>query len=416
MPSFTYRGRNAAGAVVQGTLQAETPGAVADQLFATGVTPIEIKAAPVAPPAASRLANREITLSDFNFLRKKVGAVEVLLFSRQLHTLLRSGVPILRALAGLQETSANPRMQNVLLDIRQSLDSGHELSYCLGRHPKLFNPFFRSMVRVGEVTGRLEEAFIRLFGHMEFEQFMKDQVKSVLLYPGVVVSAVAGALVVLNVWVIPTFAKVFKGFNAELPLMTRILIGFSDFVMAWWEALLAGFGVFAVGCYLIRRNPRGRYHWDRLKLKLPIAGKIINKATLARYARSFSLASRSGVPIIQSLENVADTVDNAYISAKILGIRDGVERGESIMRASTKSGIFTPIVLQMIAVGDESGAMEDMMQEVAEMYQGEVEYELKTLVQQVEPIMIMLLGVLVLVLALGVFLPVWDMGRAAIKR
>jgi MSHA biogenesis protein MshG len=416
MPTFSYRGRKESGEPVEGSVDAASASEVADRLLAEGIAPTEIREAIAVNPGINRLANREVKLGNFNPVRKRVKAVDILLFSRQLHTLLRSGVPILKALTGLQETSNNLAMQHVLLDLRESLNSGHELSYSLAKHPKLFNPFYLSMVRVGELTGRLEESFIRLFGHLEFELFMKDQVKSVLFYPGMIVTSIICAMIILNIWVIPTFAKVFKGFNAELPLMTRILIAVSDFFTAWWPVMLGFFIASAVGAYLTWHNPRGRYHLDRLKLKLPVAGKILEKATLARYARSFSLASRSGVPITHALSNVAETVDNAYISAKILEIRNGVERGESILRASMASGIFTPMVLQMIAVGDESGALEDMMQEVAEMYQGEVEYELKTLAQQVEPILLVLLGILVLVLALGVFLPVWDMGRAAIKR
>jgi MSHA biogenesis protein MshG len=342
--------------------------------------------------------------------------MDVLLFSRQIHTLLRAGVPIMRALAGLQESSANPAMREVLQDVRDSLDSGREMSLSLARHPKVFSPFYLSMVRVGEMTGRLEEVFIRLFDHLAFERFMKDQVKSALRYPSFVVAAMAIAIVIVNMFVIPAFAKVFKGFGAELPLMTRMLIGFSDFMLAWWPALLVGIIAAVFGFNTWRRTPAGRYTWDRFKLTIPIAGKIVRKATLARFAASFALASRSGVPIIQALTNVAETVDNAYISAKVEKMRDGVERGESILRTSITAGIFTPVVLQMIAVGEESGALDDMMKEVADMYQSEVEYELKTLAQQIEPILIVALGIMVLILALGIFLPLWDLGKVTMKK
>jgi MSHA biogenesis protein MshG len=342
--------------------------------------------------------------------------MDVLLFSRQIHTLLRAGVPIMRALAGLQESSANPAMRDVLQDVRDSLDSGREMSMALARHPNVFSPFYLSMVRVGEMTGRLEEVFIRLFDHLAFERFMKDQVKSALRYPSFVVAAMAIAIVIVNMFVIPAFAKVFKGFGAELPLMTRMLIGFSDFMLAWWPALLVGIIAAVFGFNTWRRTPAGRYTWDRFKLTIPIAGKIVRKATLARFAASFALASRSGVPIIQALTNVAETVDNAYISAKVEKMRDGVERGESILRTSITAGIFTPVVLQMIAVGEESGALDDMMKEVADMYQSEVEYELKTLAQQIEPILIVSLGIMVLILALGIFLPLWDLGKVTMKK
>ncbi|BAO28531.1 type II secretion system F family protein [Sulfuritalea hydrogenivorans] len=410
MASFAYRGRNGDGDIVQGVMEGATAGAVADLIVGSGVTPIEIKPAATAARAEAGAA------TGFQLLRQKVEHIDVLLFSRQIHTLLRAGVPIMRALAGLQESSANPAMKDVLQDVRESLDSGRELSLSLARHPKVFSPFYLSMVRVGEMTGRLEEVFIRLFDHLAFERFMKDQVKSALRYPSFVVAAMAIAIVIVNIFVIPAFAKVFKGFGAELPLMTRILIGFSDFMLNWWHVLLLGaiVGIFGFKAWLKTTN--GRYTWDRLKLRIPIAGKIIRKATLARFAASFALASRSGVPIIQALTNVAETVDNAYIADKVERMRDGVERGESILRTSITAGVFTPVVLQMIAVGEESGALDDMMKEVADMYQSEVEYELKTLAQQIEPILILALGIMVLILALGIFLPLWDLGKVTMKR
>lgn len=409
MPSFAYRGRNSAGAIVEGIMEGATAGAVADQLVESGVTPMEIK------PTTTQSGKADGSIG-ITWFRQKVEHMDVLLFSRQIHTLLRAGVPIMRALAGLQESSTNPAMRDVLQDVRQSLDSGRELSLSLARHPKVFSPFYLSMVRVGEMTGRLEEVFLRMFDHMAFERFMKDQVKSALRYPSFVVAAMAVAIVIVNIFVIPAFAKVFKGFGAELPLMTRLLIGFSDFMLNWWHALLLGIVVAVFGFNAWRKTTRGRYDWDRFKLKIPIAGKIVRKATLARFAASFALASRSGVPIIQALTNVAETVDNAYIADKVERMRDGVERGESILRTSIAAGVFTPVVLQMIAVGEESGALDDMMKEVADMYQSEVEYELKTLAQQIEPILIIALGIMVLILALGIFLPLWDLGRVSMKK
>jgi MSHA biogenesis protein MshG len=409
MPSFSYSGRNGAGEQVSGVLEGASAAAVADQLFGTGITPIEIR------PGAGADAPMALPV-EFSLLKPRVQHIDVLLFSRQIHTLLRSGVPIMRALAGLQESSTNPAMKDVLKDVRESLDSGRELSISLARHPKVFTPFYLSMVRVGEVTGRLEEVFIRLFDHMAFERFMKEQVKSALRYPSFVVAAMILAIVIVNIFVIPAFAKIFKGFGAELPFMTRLLLGFSDFMLAWWPALLLGAvaAVFGFKSWIATR--KGRYDWDRIKLRIPIAGKIVRKATLARFAASFAMASRSGVPVIQALTNVAETVDNAYISDKIERMRDGVERGESILRTSIATGVFTPVVLQMIAVGEESGALDDMMKEIADLYQSEVEYELKTLAQQIEPILIVTLGIMVLILALGIFLPLWDMGKISMKK
>lgn len=409
MANFSYRGRSSGGGLVNGSLEAVSASAVADQLLLQGITPLEIKPAPKQEDGAGLKFN--LTL-----FAEKVRHVDVLLFSRQIYTLLKAGVPIMRALAGLQESSSNGAMKRLLQEVRESLDSGRELSASLARHSTVFPPFYLSMVRVGEMTGRLEEIFLRLFYHLDFEQFMRNQVKSALRYPSFVVAAMAIAIVVVNIWVIPAFAQVFKGFNAKLPFMTQLLINFSDFMVADWPYLLAGLigAIFAFRAWVA--TPMGRYLWDRTKLRVPIAGKIVEKATLARFSRSFALAVRSGVPVVQAMSVVAQTVDNVFIADKIEKMREGVERGESVLRTAISARVFTPIVLQMVAVGEESGALDDMMEEVADMYQREVEYELKNLSQQIEPILIVALGILVLILALGIFLPIWDLGRVAFKR
>ena len=341
---------------------------------------------------------------------------DLLLFSRQMYTLLKAGVPMMRALSGLQESTGNPTFREVLRSLRENLDSGRPLSVGMQRQNGVFSPFYIAMVYVGETTGRLEEIFLRMFNHLEFQDAMRNQVKSALRYPIFVVAAMAIAIVIINLFVIPEFAKVYKGFNAELPAITKLLIGFSNVMIATWPVLLAGLiaAVFAFRSYT--RTKLGRYAWDRFKLRIPIAGKIVLKATLARFSRSFSLSMRSGVPVVQGLSLVAQTVDNSFVAEKVEKMREGVERGESVLRTAQHAGIFTPVVMQMVMVGEESGALDDMMEEIAEMYQREVEYELKTLGSQIEPILIVCLGILVLILALGVFLPIWDLGQAALKK
>lgn len=414
MPYFSYKARNAAGELLQGILEGTDSGAVADQLFGSGATPIEIspsRKGPGSTDGAGLLAGLLERLSE-----KKITSMDVQLFSRQIYTLLKSGVPIMRGLAGLQESSINKSFGKVIKDLRESLDSGRELSTAMARHPKVFNAFYLSMVRVGEMTGRLEEVFLRLFDHLEFDRDMRGRVKTALRYPSFVIVAMIIAMVIVNVFVIPSFAGVFKQLGAELPLMTRILLGTSNFTVVYWP-LLAGTAAAAIaGFRYWTRSSQGRLAWDRYKLRLPIAGKIIHKATMARFARSFALSMRSGVPIVQALTVVSQTSDNAYLSMCIEQMRDGVERGESITRTATAAGVFTPIVLQMVAVGEETGSLDDLMDEIAQMYEREVDYELKTLSSQIEPILITFLGVMVLVLALGIFLPIWDLGKAAIPQ
>jgi len=407
MPMFAYKGRDSQGALVQGTLESTDSSNVASQLSSLNITPIEIKS------QSAKAVSKEINL---NLFKEKISTLDVMLFSRQMYTLLKAGIPIMNALNGLQASTQNKAFSLVIGNVRESLAGGRELSVALAQHPNVFSSFYVSMVRVGESTGLLDSVFFRLFEHLEFERFMRDQIKAALRYPTFVVIAMAVAIVVVNLFVIPAFAKVFESFGAELPLMTRGLLAFSAFMQASWPYLLA----LVIGAAFLFRSYTatsvGKYNWDSFKLKTPIAGKIVHKATMARFARSFALSSKSGVPITNGLKLVAQTTDNDYVGSRIDQMREGVERGESILRTATNSGVFNPIVLQMIAVGEESGSLDDLMEEIADMYQRDVEYEIKTLGAQIEPILIVFLGVMVLILALGIFLPIWDLGNIALHK
>jgi MSHA biogenesis protein MshG len=410
MAVYAYRGRNPKGELVEGQLEGADTGAVADQLLNTGITPIDIQASSGGVRAAAANAAPPMVAGLF---KPAVGLVDLMFFSRQMYTLLKAGVPIMRALAGLQESTSNPTMREVIADLRTSLDAGRELSAAMRRHPKVFAAFYVSLVRVGESTGLLETVFLRLYEHLEFEKEIRERIKSALRYPAFVVAAMVIALVIINIVVIPAFAKLFANFTVQLPLMTRFVIASSNFTVAYWPMLLGATLAAAVGFIAWRGTPAGRYQWDRVKLRIPIAGPIILKATLARFARSFSLSIKSGVPIVQALATVAGVVDNELIARRILQMRDGVERGESVLRTATTAGVFTPIVLQMIAVGDETGEIDDLMQEVAQLYERDVDYSVKNLASQIEPILIIFLGVMVTILALAVFLPMWDLASVA---
>ena len=412
MAVFAYKGRNARGDLVQGTLEGGDSSTIADQLFNIGITPTEIKA---ARRSSDRRPNGETWWRTL-LREKKIDQMELMLFSRQMHTLLRAGVPIMRALAGLQESSQNPVFAAMLQDLRESLDNGRELSTAMRRHPKIFSPFYVSMVQVGEMTGMLDETFMRLYHHIEFDKDMKERMKGAMRYPIFVIIAMAVAIVIVNLFVIPAFAKVFAGFHAQLPLVTRMLMGFSSFMVHSWPVMLAVLIAAVLGFRLYISTRDGRYNFDKFKFRIPIAGKIIFKTTLARFARSLALAFKSGIPIVQGLNVVGMVVDNEFMRARIEQMRDGVERGESILRTAVAAGVFDPTVLQMISVGEETGDLDGLMFEIAGMYEREVEYEVKTLSQQIEPILIVALGIMVLILALGVFLPMWDLGQAALHR
>jgi len=407
LPFFSYKARDGRGQLIEGVLEGADSSAVATTLLGNGVTPVQI-----GETAAPR---KDAAAKDIQLFKPRVKTVDLLLFSRQMYTLLKAGVPILRALAGLQESTSNPAFKGALQNVRESLESGRDLSASLQRQGSVFSPFYVAMVYVGETTGRLEEIFLRLFHHLEFQEEMRAQVKSALRYPIFVITVMAIALGIINLFVIPQFAKVYAGFGAQLPTITQWLIAFSNFWVEYWWLMFLGL----VGSALSFRGwvatSAGRYKWDRFKMRIPISGPIVQKATLARFARSFALAIRSGVSAVHGLTLVSQVVDNSYMAERVEKMREGVERGESVLRTAVSSGVFTPVALQMVLVGEESGSLDDMMDEVADMYTREVQYDLKNLGAQIEPVLIVMLGVLVLIVALGVFLPIWDLGRVAFQ-
>ena len=405
MPQFEYKARNAEGNLVSGTQEATDANALASALLATQITPIEIK-------EKNKANAGDIQIKLFE---EKVTPLDVMMFSRQMYTLLKAGIPIMRALTGIQTSVGNPKLAKVVGEIRASLDGGRELSVALADHPQLFDGFYVSMIRVGETTGNLDNVFLRLFHHMEFERFMSGQIKSALRYPTFVMIAMAAAIVVINIMVIPQFEKIFASMHTDLPILTKVLIAFSNFMRNYWYLLILMMAGIWYSFKSFVSTASGRAKWDEYKMKLPIAGKIIFKGTMARFARSFALATKSGLPILSALKLVSQTVDNDFISAKVTGMSTGIERGETILRTATQAGVFNPLVLQMISVGEESGSLDDLMQEIADMYQADVEYDVKTLGAAIEPIMIIFLGILVLILALGVFVPIWDMSTHMLK-
>ncbi len=411
MSRFSYVAKGPHGNV-KGSGEAASAASLASDLQAKGLIPLTIK--PEGPQAAQASATSAPVQMPV-FMQPKVQPIDVMLFSKQLYTLFKAGVPILRALAGLQETTQNPTLKNILLDLRRSLEGGVELSACMAQHPKVFDGFYVAMVKVGETSGRLEEIFLRLAEHMEFELFMQQQVKSATRYPSFVIMAMVGALAVINVMVIPAFSGVFKSLGAELPLPTQILVATSNFTIAHGWSLLGALVAAFFGWRYWKKTPEGKLVWDRFVLRMPVVGNIVSKAALARFTRAFALSLRSGVPLERALIGVAQTADNAYLTQQIDAMREHVMRGETLAHAAAGTGVFTPMVLQMIAIGEETGMVDELLDEVGELYSEDVQYALKTLSQQIEPILIVFMGGLVLVLALGVFLPMWNLGSAAMK-
>mgnify|MGYP000368441931 CR=1 FL=1 len=408
MPVFDYTGRNRRGEAVRGRLDGATPNAVADQLFGNGVTPIDIIAVRDGGDVLAGLRALRLKLNT-----SRIALTDQIFFCRQMYTLLKAGVPILQALRGLRDTSKNPALAKVIATIGDGLESGMDLTSAVNRHNDVFPPLFISMVQIGETTGSLPESFRQLAAYLDRERATRESIKQALRYPSMVLVAIGVAMVIINIFVVPAFAKIYAGFKAELPWATQVLIGVSNFSVKYWPIILLGSGLLALGVRWYVGTTRGRYRWHKLMLHLPLVGSLLMRATLGRFARALAITIKSGVPLVQGISVVSRAVDNDFVSARIAQMREGIERGESIMRTAAGTALFPPLVLQMIAVGEETGAVDDLLIEVADYYEREVDYGLKNLSSAIEPVLIVVIGIMVMILALGVFLPMWDLARAS---
>jgi MSHA biogenesis protein MshG len=407
MDNYRYYGRNRRGEPMRGSVEAPSAQAVAQWLMDTQISPVSI-----APETAISYDPEWFTrLSG----QRRVSIVDLMMFTRQMGNMVRAGLPMMASIIGIQRSTENKVLAKVLQAIRDDLDKGTELSAALARHPYVFNEYYVSMVRVGENSGELHRAFLALYRQIEFDRHVGQKTVSALRYPMFVLTAIAVAMAILSVFVIPVFAKTYTGLHAQLPLLTKVLLGISSFsVQYWWLILLATGGV----VYLVQlflATAEGRYLWDKFKLRLPAVGTILVKASVGRFCSSFSTAIRSGVPLVQAFQLVSKVVDNAFYADRILQMRQGVERGDSLSRVMHLSGIFRPLELQMITVAEASGDIENALEQMALMYEEDVDYVVGRLSQTIEPLLLIVMGVLVGTLLLGVFMPMWDLGQASFR-
>lgn len=399
MANFRYRARDAQGRLQNGEVEAASSQAAAEVLSRRALIILQLQPVPA----------KSINWWQQPLWQAGVGLTELIVFARQMYALMKAGIPIIRAIRGLAESTASKSLQLVLSDLADQLEKGRNLSQAMLSHPKVFNRLMVSIVHVGENTGRLDEAFAQLSAYFEQEQETRKQIKQATRYPTFVLIAIVIAMVILNLLVIPQFADMFARFNAELPWSTQVLLATSHFFTRYWFFLLLTLVGGVIVSYRYVQTPAGSYRWSKLKLRLPLMGDIINRATLGRYARSFALMLKAGVPMTTALSLVAEAVDNDFMAEKIREMRRNIERGESLVRVSAQSELFTPLVMQMLAVGEETGQVDDMLYEVALFYEREVAFDLKSLTARIEPILISVVAVMVLILALGIFTPMWDM-------
>ena len=404
MSQYLYSGRSARGEAVSGSLEGDSEDAVAARLLQDGVTPISI-AATTAVSAAS---------APLNELARRMGVgkpktADLVLFTRQMYTIVKSGIPLLRGLRGLASSTHNVVLRQALEDVLRSLEAGRDLATSFGRHPEIFPEIYLGIVSVGEATGTLEAAFMRLSTYLSQERDLQDRVKSALRYPLIVILTIAAAIGVITTFVIPRFAPLFRVLGNDIPLPTRIIMGISAVARKdWYWLLIAAAVLFGVARNYVR-TANGRLRWHTFLLRVPVIGPLVHQAILARLSRTLSIAVTAGMPMLETLAMIARVCGNDFMGERVLRLRDRVERGEPLSRAAAGVGMFPPLVLQMIGVGEETGELPQLLDEVAGFYEREVEFALSRLTAAIEPILIVVVGAMVLILALGVFLPMWNM-------
>lgn len=400
MAFFQYRARNARGQLNQGRLEAESAAAAADSLLSAGLIPVEIKEA---------RGSAKASINWQQFLHGGVKLEVLLILCRQFSSLTRAGIPILRIVEGLRDTTDNKLLTEALNQVAEALNQGQTLANALAAHPHIFNSLFVSLVEVGESTGQLEQAFLQLSHYFQLELDTRRRVKAATRYPLFVSIAMVAAMVVINIYVIPSFTGIFASMGSDLPLATRFLIATSDFFTRYIGHLVFAMLISGVLLWRYVHTVNGRLRWHYWLLRIPIIGPLITRILLARFCRSFSMMLSAGVPIVRVLTLAGTATGNAYLTRAILSMGDKLAAGNSLSVVAEQSGVFTPLILQMFKVGEETGRVDQMVMEAGKFYEEEVDYDITNLTSKIEPILIVVISAMVLVLALGIFSPMWDM-------
>ncbi len=404
MPTFAYSGRTRAGQTVSGERAADTMDAAVaalrrEQILVTRITPSKAKdeapAAKKAKPAGKA--------------GKKVAAKNLAVFTRQFSVMIDAGLPLVQCLDILGNQEEDKNFAAVILQTRTDVESGASLADAMRKHPKTFDPLFTNMIAAGEAGGILDTILKRLAIYIEKAVKLAGQVKSAMIYP-VAVIVIAGAVVGVILWkVIPTFAALFAGLGADLPLPTRVVIWLSDSLVRFFPFILVGAGLIAWGFKTYYATPAGRRVVDTVTLKLPVLGNILRKIAVARFCRTLSTLISSGVPILDGLEITAKTAGNAVIEDAIMTTRKSIERGETISAPLKETAVFPAMVTQMIGVGEATGALDTMLAKIADFYEEEVDTAVAGLLTLLEPIMIALLGIVVGGIVIAMYLPIFDL-------
>jgi MSHA biogenesis protein MshG len=404
LPSFQYKAVTTTGQVVTNVLDAPSQAAATKELFQKGFRPISLTAVKGKDSkTASGSGGGQIQL-----FAKKVKPDEIVMFTRQLVTLLRAGVPMLTALEALRDQSTKT-FGEVINKIYVEVMSGKSFSQSLDQHPKIFSKMYVNSVKAGEMSGSLDTVLERMGQLIKHDAETKKKVKSAMQYPTFVMCAMLIAFIVIMVKVVPSFAELFDGLGMALPLPTKIMLSLSKFMQANILYILGVLAVAIASFKIYISKPKGRFWWDGIKMKMPVLGSVVLKSSMARFTRMFETLNRSGLPILQTLTTVSGAVGNVVIEKQIQQVALGVEKGEGISGSMKKSNLFPPMVNRMISIGEQSGSLDNMLENIANHYDLEVEYAIKGMTSMIEPILTVVMGGAVVVMALGIFLPMWNM-------
>ncbi len=400
MAIFYYKAINETGATVSGTLEAESADAASSQLIEQGYIPARVS----LRHEGSRLDREGFRM---RFIRIKSG--ELILFTKQLRTMLRAGIPIVNIFQTLEAQTENPLLKKTVTSIGEDIINGESLYHSFRRHPRVFSELYCSMIRSGESSGALPEVLDRLSYILEHEEKVRSEVKGAMFYPVIVLLFLAVAFFILLTFVIPKFAVLFQSAGIDLPLPTRIAITLQEFIWSYWPYLAGGLilGLILLGRYL--KTPQGKLLRDTYLLKAPVIGGLLNKSAMSRFTSIFAILQSSGVSVMESFQILTNTIGNTAIARELAGLRDRLEEGHGISGPLRAGRYFPPMVVNMIAIGEESGNLDEMLQEISAHYDYEVEYATQRLSEAIGPILTIGLAAIIGFFAFSIFLPMWDM-------
>ena len=397
--TFQYKVKDKGGKLVEGSIEAETADLVVSKLRSMGYTPINIS------QQSGLSVSKELKLPG---LSDRIKLKDVAVFSRQFATMINSGLSLLRSLNILAEQTESKPLADVVSQVRIDVERGASLSQALAKHPKAFPRLYVSMVKAGEVGGALDSVLLRLAETIEKQVELRRKVKSAMTYPVVVAALVLVIVTAMLLFVIPMFQNIYKELGGTLPAPTQLLITISNICRSfWWAIFIVEIGA-AVAFKKWINSEEGRKAWDAIKLKVPIFGKLVRKTALARFSRTMSALVRSGVPILESLDIVADTAGNHVVAEAVRDTQAGVKQGEPLSRRLEDHEVFPPMVVQMMAVGEETGALDEMLDKIADFYDAEVEATVDALTSLIEPLLIVVMGVCVGGMIISLYLPMFN--------